>query len=120
LFHESLFSFVLPFVWFEKKHSNKIFIGLCKDKVCWFFKDLDTCSIVKLSQQHFRPSLARGCYSHIPLPLFAMTTRKNDESIEHPQRKKKKVEKVGPSSDVYMLGYHVRNVRVSCFPNMIP
>jgi hypothetical protein len=52
--------------------------------------------------------LACGCYGHIPSPLFATTTRKNDESIKRPQCKKKEAEKVGPSSDVYMLGYHVR------------
>jgi hypothetical protein len=34
LFHESLFPFVLPFVWFEKKHNNKVFTRLCGGMVC--------------------------------------------------------------------------------------
>jgi hypothetical protein len=39
---------------------------------------------------------------------IATTTRKNDENIECPQRKKEKAEKAGPSSNVYMLGYHAK------------
>jgi len=98
---------VLPFVWLEKKHNNKIFTGLCKEKVCWCFRDPDACSIAKLSQQHFCPLLACGCYGHIPSPFFATTTRKNDESIKRPQRKKKKSRKGGP---IIRCLY----VRVSC------
>jgi hypothetical protein len=64
--------------------------------------------MAKLSQQHFCPSLARGCCGRIPSPLFAMTTIKNDESMKCSQRKRKKAEKAGPSSNVYMLGYHAR------------
>jgi hypothetical protein len=64
--------------------------------------------MAKLSQQHFRPSLARGYSGHFPSPLSTTTTRKNDESIECPQRKKEKTEKACPSSNVYMLGYHAR------------
>jgi len=38
LFHESLFSFVLPSIWLEKKHNNKVLIGLCGGEVCWFLE----------------------------------------------------------------------------------
>jgi hypothetical protein len=58
--------------------------------------------MAKLSQQHFHLSLTRGYYGYIPSPLSTTTTRKNDKSVEHPQRKKKKAKKAGPSSDVYM------------------
>jgi hypothetical protein len=44
---------------------------------------------------------------HIPSPLSATTTRKNDESIKRSQHKRKKIEKVALSSNVYMLRYHV-------------
>jgi len=76
LFHESLFSFVFPSVWLEKKHNNKVLTKLCKGKVCWFSRDLDTCSMAKLLKQHFRRLLARGYCGRIPSPLSAPTTKK--------------------------------------------
>ncbi len=50
-------------------------------------------NMAKLSQQHFRPSLACGYCGRIPSPLSTTTTRKNDESIEHSQRKKEKIKR---------------------------
>jgi hypothetical protein len=38
--------------------------------------------MAKLLQQHFHPSLARGCCGHIPSPLSATTIKENDKSIE--------------------------------------
>jgi len=70
------FFFVLPFVWLEKKHNNKVLTRLCGGKVCWFSRYPYTCSMAKLSQQHFRPLLARGCYGRIPSPFSTMTIRK--------------------------------------------
>jgi len=49
--------------------------------------------MAKLSQQHFRPSLARGCCGCIPSPLFVMATRKNNKSIERLQHKREKAKK---------------------------
>jgi hypothetical protein len=90
-------------IWLEKKHNNKVLIELCGGKVCSFSRYPNTCSMAKLSQQHFCPLLAHGYCGHIPSPLSTMTTRKNDESIEHLQCKKEKAKKASPSSDVYMF-----------------
>jgi hypothetical protein len=84
---------MFPSIWLEKKHNNKVLTGLCVGKVCRFSKYPDTCSMAKLSQQHFRPSLACGYCGRIPSPLSTTTTRKNDESIEHSQRKKEKIKR---------------------------
>jgi hypothetical protein len=73
---------VFPFVWLEKKHNNKVLIELCWGKVSWFSRDPNTCSMAKLSQQHFCPCIAHGYYGRIPLPLSTTTRKKNDENIE--------------------------------------
>jgi hypothetical protein len=102
---------MFPSVCLEKKYSNKVFIGLCGGKVCCFSRDPDTCSMAKLSQQHFHPSFTRGYCGCIPLPLSATTTRKNNKSIERSQRKREKTEKSRSPPSCFPL------FTLTCFPN---
>jgi hypothetical protein len=104
------------FSW-RKKHNNKILTGLCGGKVCRFSRDPDICSMAKLLQQYFCPSLAHGYYGRIPLPLSATTIRKNDENIRNARENvcnsREKKEKGGPIITCL-------HIRVSCLFSMIP